>query len=224
MDLVFHKHGAEPCDSSWLSLLPGEGGLDCPSSRRGGLLAGICAQAWAGNSSPSLPSREKKDFLSSSLPRGPGRACSRSSGSSPSLSLSLAPAPPKSICCLRTAGTQRRSTFSWAGCCLSWRIQGRRRLRWPKARASLRLVFVLWSQQHQSGLTWLHARHANQLLHPCIHLPGVFPAFFLSSPHCERGLSLRSGGGGSPHFHCLLLRFARGQLLRHWPMISLATL
>lgn len=138
-----------------------------------------------GSPLPPFPA-EKKDFLSSSLPREPGCACSCSPSSSQSWSLPLAPAPPKSICCPRATRAQHRSMFSPARCHLTWRIRGRRWLRQPKAQASPKLIFVLWSQRHQSGLACLHSRHANQLLHPHIHLPGVFPApFFCSSPRCE---------------------------------------
>lgn len=66
--------------------------------------------------SPSLSSGEKKDFLSSSLPSGPGRACSHSPGSSQSQSVRLASAPPKSICCPCAAGTRHGSTFSPTAC------------------------------------------------------------------------------------------------------------
>lgn len=56
VNLVLIKHRAEPCDSSWLSLLTGEGGLDCLPFRKlaEGLLASIRTQAWVGISSPSL--------------------------------------------------------------------------------------------------------------------------------------------------------------------------
>lgn len=63
--------------------------------------------------SPLPPFQQSEnDFLSSLLPRGPGHACSCSPSSSRNWSLCLAPAPPKSICCPHTAGTQCGSTFS----------------------------------------------------------------------------------------------------------------
>lgn len=66
MDLVFHKHRAEPCVFSGLSLILK--GSSLLKAGWGGLLASIRTWAWVGISSPSLPSREKKDFLNSSLP------------------------------------------------------------------------------------------------------------------------------------------------------------